>query len=512
MSLQNIILIFFTVVISLLAGSFFGYYIRQIIAKRRAGTLEAKLEKKVQEAKEQTAKLVKESETKAADIIEKAQKDIDQRRKEFLKAEQVLLDREKILNEKISSFDKKEADLEGKVEKVKILKEDLDKLRAEAEVKLEKVASLSREDAKKELLSLVEIEYQKDIIERIKKMEEQGKEALQNRAREIITLAIQKTAVPHTQEISTTVISLPSEDMKGRIIGKEGRNIKAFEKLTGVELILDESPDSVVISCFNPIRRQIAKIALEKLIQDGRIQPAKIEEKVAEATAEISEVIKKAGEKTLYDLGILGVNEKLVQILGRLFYRTSYGQNVLLHSMEVALIAETIADELGADSQVAKRGGLFHDIGKAIDQQIQGSHIEIGIKILEKFGESEAVIHAMRSHHGDYPSDTIEAVIVTVADSISGSRPGARKDTLENYLQRLKALEDIANKFEGVEKTYAIQAGREIRVFVKADRVDDLGSAKMAKDIAKNIEEELKYPGEIKVTVIRENRVVEYAR
>ena len=509
---QNIILLFFAVVVSLIGGSFLGYYIRQAIAKRRAGTLEAKLEKKVQQTKEETAKLVKDSEAKASEIIERTQKDIDQRRREFLKAEQVLLDREKILNEKIGNFDKKEADLQIKTEKVKELKEDLDKLREKAEEKLEKVANLSRDEAKKELLSLVEIDQQKDLLERMKKMEEQGKETLAIRAREIITLAIQKVAVPHTQEISTTTIILPSEDLKGRIIGKEGRNIKTFEKMTGVELILDESPDSVVISCFNPIRRQIAKIALDKLIQDGRIQPAKIEEKVAEATVEISEVIKKSGEKTLYDLAILGVNEKLVQILGRLFYRTSYGQNVLLHSMEVALIAETIADELGANSQVAKRGGLFHDIGKAIDQQIQGSHIEIGIKILEKFGESDAVVKAMRSHHGDYPHDSLESVIVTVADSISGSRPGARKDTLENYLQRLKALEDIANKFEGVEKTYAIQAGREIRVFVKADRVDDLGATKMAKQIAHNIEEELKYPGEIKVTVIRENRVVEFAR
>lgn len=510
--MEDLTALVLAITLSLLAGIFSGYYIRQIIAKRRAGTLESKLEEKVQETKEQVARLVKESEAKSANIIEKAQKDIDQRRREFLKAEEVLLGREKILDSKIDAFDKKELELEEKVQKVKALKEDVDKLRDEAESKLEKVANLSREDAKKELLDLVETDYQKDIVERIKKMEEQGKETLQARAREIITLAIQKTAVPHTQEISTTVVAIPSEDMKGRIIGKEGRNIKAFEKLTGVELILDESPDSVVISCFNPIRRQIAKIALEKLIQDGRIQPAKIEEKVAEATSEISEVIKKAGEKTLYDLGIIGVNEKLVQILGRLFYRTSYGQNVLLHSMEVALIAETIAEELGANSQVSKRGGLFHDIGKAIDQQIQGSHIEIGIKILEKFGESEAVIKAMRSHHGDYPADTVESVIVTVADSISGSRPGARKDTLENYLQRLKALEDIANKFEGVEKTYAIQAGREIRVFVKSDRIDDLSAAKMAKQIAHNIEEELKYPGEIKVTVIRENRIVEFAK
>ena len=504
--------LFFTAIIVFTTGCIVGYYTRQSLAKKRAGSLEAKLQKKVQQVKEETSDLIRKSETKAADIVEKAQTEIDQRRREFLKAQQVILDREKLLDAKIESFDKKEVDLNEKTNKLNIFKEQLDKLRDEAESRLEKIANLSREDAQKELLSLVEVDYQKDILERIRKIEQSGKDTLEAKAKEIITLAIQKCAVPHTQELSTTTITLSSEDLKGRIIGKEGRNIKTFEKLTGVELILDETPDSVVISCFNPIRRQIAKIALDKLIQDGRIQPAKIEEKVAEATAEISEIIKKAGEKAIYDLGIIGVHEKLVQILGRLHYRTSYGQNVLLHSMEMAQIAETIAEELKANAPVAKRAALFHDIGKALDQQIQGSHIEIGIKILEKFGESKEVIHAMRAHHNDYPADTLEAVIVTVADAISGSRPGARKDTLENYLQRLKALEDIANKFEGVDKTYAIQAGREIRVFVKADKVDDLGAAKMAKQIAQNIEEELKYPGEIKVTVIRENRVVEYAR
>jgi ribonuclease Y len=510
--MDQVIIIIIGGFVSLAIGCVVGYYTRQSLAKKRAGSLEAKLQKRVQDVKQETADLIKKSEAKASEIIEKAQKEVDERRREFLKAQQVLLDREKLLEGEIEVFDKKETELEGKVEKLKDVKENLDKLRAEAEVKLEKVASLSREDAKKELLALVEIDYQKDILERIKKLEESGSNTLQARAREIVTLAIQKCAVNHTLELSTTTITLASEDIKGRIIGKEGRNIKAFEKLTGVELIVDETPESVVISCFNPVRRQIAKIALDKLILDGRIQPAKIEEKVEEAKAEIAKVIKEAGEKTLYDLSILGVNDKLIQILGRLYYRTSYGQNVLMHSMEVALIAETIAEELKANAQVAKRAGLFHDIGKALDQQMQGSHIEIGIKILEKFGESEAIIHAMRTHHGDYPVDSIEAIIVTVADSISGSRPGARKDTLENYLQRLKALEDIANKFEGVEKSYAIQAGREIRVFVKADKVDDLGVQKIAKQIAENIEEELKYPGEIKVTVIRENRVVEYAR
>ncbi len=502
----------FFLALALFGGGCVGYYIRQSIAKRRAGTLEAKLQKRVADTKEETANLVKNAEKKASDLLEKAQKETDERRREFLKSQQVLLERENLLNTRIASFEEKEKELGDKAEKLKAVKEDLDKLRAQAEEKLENVANLSREDAKKELLALVEIESEKDVLDRMKKLEEKGQEKLQNRAKEIIALAIQKCAVPQTQELTTTTIIIQNEEIKGKIIGKEGRNIRTFEKLTGVELIVDETPESVVISGFNPIRRQIAKVALDKLIQDGRIQPAKIEEKIEEAKTEIAQKIKEAGDKAAYDTGVLGLNDKLVQILGRLFYRTSYGQNVLLHSMEVALISETIAEELKANTQVAKRAGLLHDIGKAIDQQIQGSHIEIGIKILEKFGESEAVIKAVRAHHDDYPADTLEAVIVKVADAISSARPGARKDTLENYLQRLKDLEDIANKVEGVEKTYAIQAGREIRVFVKPDRIDDLGAHKIAKQIAQSIEEELKYPGEIKVTVMRETRVVEYAR
>lgn len=497
---------------SLLLGGVVGYYIRQNLAKKRAGSLEAKLQKKVIDVKEETTAMVKKAEQKSAEIVDKAQKEVDERRKEFLKAQQLLLNRESLLADRITSFEAKEKEIQEKGEKLKLIKDELEKLRGEAETKLEKVAELSRADAKKELLELVEIESEKEILEKMKKMEERGQEKFQARAKEIVTLAIQKCAVPQTQELTTTTVVLANEELKGRIIGKEGRNIRTFEKLTGVELIVDETPESVVISGFNPIRRQIAKLALDKLIQDGRIQPAKIEEKYEEAKSEIAAKIKEAGEKAVYDVGILGMNDKLVQILGRLFYRTSYGQNVLLHSMEVALIAETIAEELKADTKIAKRAGLLHDIGKAIDHQVQGSHIEIGIKILEKFGESEAIVKAMRSHHEDYPVESVEASIVNVADAISSARPGARKDTLENYLQRLKELEDIANKFEGVEKTYAIQAGREIRVFVKSDRVDDLQAAKIAKQIAEKIEEELKYPGEIKVTVMRETRVVEYAR
>ena len=510
--MDQIILQIVVAFLSLASGSVLGYYVRQSIAKKRAGSLEARLQKRVIQVKEDTAAAIKKAEAKAAEITERAQKDVDERRKEFLKSQQILLDRENLLEGKLVAFDLKETELREKVEKLKEVKGELDNLRKIAEEKLEKVANLSREDAKKELLELVEIESQKEILERIKKLERNGAEKLEARAKEIITLAIQKCAVPQTQELTTTTILLADEDIKGRIIGKEGRNIRAFEKLTGVELIIDETPESVVISGFNPIRRQIAKLALDKLIQDGRIQPAKIEEKVEEAKAEIAVKIKEAGEKAASDVGVIGLNEKLVQLLGRLYYRTSYGQNVLLHSMEVALISETIADELKANSKVAKRAGLLHDIGKAIDQQIQGSHIDIGIKILEKFGESEEIIKAMKAHHEDYPAETLEAVIVKTADAISGSRPGARKDTLENYLQRLKDLEDIANKFEGVEKTYAIQAGREIRVFVKSDKVDDLAAQKIARQIAEKIEEELKYPGEIKVTVMRETRVIEYAR
>ena len=510
--MDQIIIYLITGILALVAGGVIGYYIRQNLAKKRAGSLEAKLQKRVIDVKQETTEMVKSAEKKSAEIIEKTQKDIDERRKEFLKAQQLLLGRETLLNERIVSFEAKEKELQDKVEKLKTIKESLEQLRLEAEGKLEKVASLSREDAKKELLALVEVENEKEILDRMKRLEEGNQEKLQMRAKDIVALAIQKCAVPQTQELTTTNVVLANEELKGRIIGKEGRNIRTFEKLTGVELIVDETPESVVISGFNPIRRQIAKVALDKLIQDGRIQPAKIEEKIEEAKQEISKIIKEAGDKAAYDVGVIGLNEKLVQILGRLYYRTSYGQNVLLHSIEVALIAETIAEELGANSQIAKRAGLLHDIGKAIDQQIQGSHIEIGIKILEKFGESDAIVKAMKSHHGDYPVESLEATIVTVADAISSSRPGARKDTLENYLQRLKELEDIANKFEGVEKTYAIQAGREIRVFVKSDRVDDLQAAKIAKAIAAEIEEELKYPGEIKVVVIRENRVIEYAR
>ncbi|MBU3934882.1 ribonuclease Y, partial [Patescibacteria group bacterium] len=507
---MDLITLLIIIFIALGLGSAMGYYARQSIVKKRAGTIEARLHKKMEQVKAESNTILKQAQEKAAKIISRTEAEVDQRRRDFLKAQQLLLDRENLLDKKISLFEGKEEEFGQKVEKLKELREELDKLRDEAEEKLEKVAKISREDAKKELLSIVETEHQKEILEKIKKLEEKGAEKIEERAKEILALAIQKCAVSQVQELTTSTIILQNEDIKGRIIGKEGRNIRAFEKLTGVEIIVDETPESVVISSFNPIRRQIAKLALDKLIQDGRIQPAKIEEKVEEAKTEIAKKVRESGEKAVYETGLVGVDDRLIQLLGRLYYRTSYGQNVLLHSMEVALLAEAIADEIGANSQVAKRAGLLHDIGKAIDHQVQGSHVDIGIKILQKFGESDEIIKAMQAHHEEHPVESIEAIIVKVADAISGARPGARKDTIENYLQRLKGLEDIATKFSGVERAYAIQAGREIRVFVKSDKIDDLGVQKLARQIADRIEEELKYPGEIKVVVIRENRVIEY--
>jgi len=377
---------------------------------------------------------------------------------------------------------------------------------------LERVAQLSQEQAKEELLKQTEKEQEEILLKQIQKLEQDGKEELEKRARNILVLAMQRYAASQAAEITTSSVELPSDDLKGRIIGKEGRNIKTLEKLTGVEVIVDDTPGAIVISAFDPIRRQIAKIALEKLMADGRIQPARIEDAVDKAKEEITEKIQQAGEAAVYDTGVAGLDPKLTKILGRLSFRTSYGQNVLLHSVEVTHLSAVIAFEIGADAVLAKKAGLLHDIGKAITHEVQGSHVEIGKMILQKFNVSEDVIRAMQAHHEEYPYESIESVIVQVADQISGARPGARKDTLEAYLKRLEELEKVANSFEGIEKSYAIQAGREIRIFVQPDKLDDLEARKVARQIADKIQQELDYPGEIKVTVIRETRSIEYAR
>jgi len=499
-------------ILSLAIGSILGYYARQSIAKRNYRTIEARLQKKISQARQESDSLIFQAKERAAQILETAKKEENERRGEILKTERLLLKRENILEEKSVNLEDKEKEFHQKVDRLREIKESLEGLQKSALDNLERISELPREEAKKELIANLEKEYQKEILDRIKKLEAEGQERFEKKAKELLALAIQKCSISQAQELTTTTVNLPSDEIKGRIIGKEGRNIRALEKLTGVEIIVDETPETVVISGFDPIRRQIAKKALEKLIQDGRIQPARIEEMVEKAKAEISSQTKEAGETAVYDVGLLGLDPKLIQLLGRLKFRTSYGQNVLLHSLEVAHLASALASELGANAPVCKKAGLFHDIGKSVDQQIEGSHVDIGIKILEKFGMEKEVISAMKSHHEEYPYESLESIIVQVADQISGARPGARKDTLENYLKRLGDLENIATSFSGVEKAWALQAGREIRVFVKPEEIDDLGAKKLAKDISDRIQEELRYPGEIKVNVIRETRVVEYAK
>ncbi|MBI2113259.1 MAG: ribonuclease Y [Candidatus Wildermuthbacteria bacterium] len=494
------------------AGAVIGYIARQSLASRQAGSVEEKLRKKVAQVQEDSTKLLEQAKEEARKILDSSKEEESSRRKSFLETEQILLKRQQAFDLKLSDFEEKEEAFKKKVAKLQDAEKDLENKKADISKRLEQVAQLSQKDALEELYRRVEEEYGKEITSRMKKLESEGQDRFALRAKEIVAYAVQKTAVSQAQEITTTTVPLPSEELKGKIIGKEGRNIRTLERLAGVEIIVDETPEAVVISGFDPVRRHVAKIALERLIKDGRIQPARIEEEVLKVQSEIEGQMKEAGEAAVFELGIVGLDPKLVQLLGRLKFRTSYGQNVLLHSVEVAYLSSAMASEIGVNPSIAKKAGLFHDIGKALDHQVEGSHVEIGMRILEKFGVEKEVINAMKSHHEDYPYESIEAVIVQTADAISASRPGARKDTLENYLKRIGELEKLAASFEGIEKAYAVQAGREIRVFVKPEVLDDLSSAKLAKDVAARIEEELRYPGEIKVTLIRENRFVEYAR
>ncbi|MEA3452774.1 MAG: ribonuclease Y [Patescibacteria group bacterium] len=493
-------------------GSFLGYLTRQSIAKKQIGSLEERIEKRIAHAKKEAETIKKDADRRSSDIIKKARGEEETRKRELSKTEGFLLKRENNLQTRIVGLDNREKEIYEKADEIKELKEKLNSLVSQEIQKLEGISQLHQDEARKELLLRVEKESQREILEKMMRLEKDGEEKFRQKAKEILTLAIQRFALSQAQDSTTSTVVLPSDKIKGRIIGKEGRNIRAFEKATGVEVLVDETPEAITISGFNPLRRHIAKLAMERLIKDGRIQPARIEEIVLRVEEEVSEQIKKAGETAIYETGVLDLQPKLIELLGRLRFRTSYGQNVLLHSIEVSLLSGMLAEEIGADVKVARKAGLLHDIGKAIDHQVQGSHVDIGIKILEKFGVEKEVIAAMKSHHEEYPYETLEAHIVQAADQISGARPGARKDTLENYLKRLSDLEGIATSFEGVEKAYAIQAGRELRVFVSPDRLDDMATQKLARDIAKNIAEELKYPGEIKVIAIREKRVIEYAK
>jgi len=493
-------------------GSILGYFARATILRRRQGTIEQNLKKKIENAKTEAEKIINKAHLRANQIIRYARKEESERRKEILEAEKFLAKREKILQAKITATARKEKELQEEEGELEKLKTEYEKKIEEEKKKLEKVARLTEKEAKQELIQRIEETAKRELLEKIRRLEEEGKKELEERAQKILANAIQKYALSQAQETTVTTVTLPSDRVKGRIIGKEGRNIKTFEKLTGVEVVIDDTPEVVVLSSFSPIRRYIAKLALERLIEDGRIQPARIEEIVKKTEEDVKEEIRKAGEAAAYDTGVIDLPSKVIELLGRLKFRTSFGQNVLLHSIEVAHLAGAIAAELGANVKVAKKAGLLHDIGKALDQQVEGSHTQIGMKILEKFGIEKEVIDAMKSHHEEYPYESIEAQIVQAADQISGARPGARKDTLENYLKRLEDLENIALSFKGVEKAYAIQAGREIRVFVSPEEIDDYQAYKLAQRIAQRIREELNYPGEIKVVVIREKRAIEYAR
>lgn len=504
--------IFLFVIISVLAGILLGYFIRQSLAQKQANSIEAKLKIRLEKVKEEAKNLVSEAKEKADKILEEAREEEKKRKNQLNKLEERLMERETLLDKRQLDLDEKEKEIKDIYEKIQNLKTELENLKNSELETLEKIAKMTIAEAKNELFERLEKEHQAEILELLRKYEDSNKEELEKKAREIMASAIERYAHSNVSEVTTSIVDLPSDDIKGKIIGREGRNIRHFEKLTGVELIIDDSPSTIILSSFDPVRREISKLALEKLIADGRIQPAKIEEKVLEAQAEIRDEIKKAGEEAVYEAGILDLPPEIVHLLGRLKFRTSYGQNALAHSLEVCLISSALASELGANVEIAKKAGLLHDIGKAVDQEIEGTHLELGRRILQKYQISEEIVKAMQSHHGDYPAETLEAVIVNASDAISASRPGARKDNLEAYLKRLANLEEIAASFEGVEKAYAISGGRELRVFVFPEKIDDLQAFKLAQNIVKRIESELKYPGEIKVTVIRETRVIEVAR
>ncbi len=495
----------------LIVGFVIGYFLYRQIASAHVNSASAKAEKILAEARAKQKKAELEAQEKALKIIEEAKHEEANRRKEINSLQNRLEQRENAFSQKLLDLQDKQQKLYDKVNEVQEIKEKIKEIKEEQLAKLEKIAQLNKDEAKDVLLKNVEDQYSQDLLIRIKKMEDDNDDAIDEKAKNLLANAMQRLVSSYTPELTTTTVDLPSDEMKGRIIGREGRNIKSIEQMTGVEIIVDDTPNAITISGFSLIRRHIAKKTLDYLIKDGRIHPTKIEEAVETAKKEIAIDIKKAGEEAMYEVGVTGFDPKLVSILGRLKYRTSYGQNALRHSIEVAHLSAMIAEELGADVTIAKKSGLLHDIGKAVDHEIQGNHTEIGRDIAKKFNLQEDLIPAIETHHDDHPS-SLSAVIVKVADAISASRPGARSDTRENYLQRLEELEKIASTFEGVEKTYAIQAGREVRVFVQPDTIDDLKAKRLAGDIAKKIEEELKYPGEIKVNVIREMRVIEYAR
>lgn len=496
----------------LLIGVGVGYFIRHFISQRWASSLEKNIKLRLEEARSKEREIVLEAKARAVKTLEDAKQEESRRFEEVRQREDRLLKREENFDHKERELERERVQLENNLVRVRALKEELAQSKLQEEAMLQQISRLSKDEAVQLLLERIEREYRQDLIEQIRKVEMYRKEEIEKRALDIVVSSLQRYARSHISEVTTTTVTIPNEEMKGRLIGKEGRNIRHFEIVSGVELLIDETPGVVTLSSFDPIRREIARGALERLIKDGRIHPAKIEEELERAKQEIQEKVKTVGENAVYELGILDLPPQIIHLMGRLHFRTSYGQNVLVHSIEVASLSSMIADELGVDREVAKRAGFLHDIGKSVDHEIEGSHLEIGIKILQKYGVDEKITLAMRSHHETYPFATPEAYIVLAADVLSASRPGARSESIEHYLKRLADLERLAFGFGGIEKAYAISGGRELRVFVVPQDIDDVGMAKLARDVASKIENELRYPGEIKVVVIRENRAVEYAR
>ena len=500
-------------------GVFLGYLVDKTRNEKRNTDAKNIIQNALNEAKTQKKEAVLEAKEEVQRIKAEADEEIRTRRFEIQKQEDRLIQKEELITQKEALLDKKseqldeqKQNLEQKNEELIVVKKQLQERLDGIDKELEKVAQMSREEAKATLIKNYEEEARIDALKLVREIEEEAKENAYKKAREIVTLAIQRCATDQTSEVTVSSITLPNEEMKGRIIGREGRNIRALEAATGADFIVDDTPETIVVSCFDPIRREIARQTLEKLMLDGRIHPTKIEEMVEKVTRDVEQTIKQAGENATFDADVHGLHPELIKILGRLKYRTSYGQNVLQHSLEVCYLSGLLAGELGADVMVAKRGGLLHDIGKALDHETEGTHITIGVDVARKYRESEAVIHCIEAHQGNVEFNSIEAIIVQIADAISSSRPGARRESLENYIKRLTQLENIASSFDGVEKSFAIQAGREVRIIVKPDEVDDAKCAFMAKDIAKKIEEQMQYPGQIKVNVIRESRKVEYAK